>query len=247
MNNKKYNYYIGGYDKRDIIARCKKQLKQKYEMDKFLEKIITPYIKSKELRILDACCGIGQLSNYLSKISSHSKILGVDQTGFLIKEAKKLWSNNKNLTFEKYDIYDLPQKYNKYFDLAINWKTLSWIPYYEEMVKTLLKLTKSHIFLSSLFYDGDIDFETKVTEYKTKTSKFRHNFYYNVYSLPKFLRFLNKCKISDFKIFDFNIEIDIPKINMDHMSTYTLKLENGKRLQISGSIIQSWKIIRIDL
>jgi hypothetical protein len=31
------------------------------------------------------------------------------------------------------------------------------------------------------------------------------------------------------------------------MGTYTEKLENNKRIQISGAIVMSWKIIRIDL
>jgi hypothetical protein len=40
---------------------------------------------------------------------------------------------------------------------------------------------------------------------------------------------------------------DIPKPPIDEMGTYTEKLENNKRIQISGAIVMSWKIIRIDL
>ena len=49
------------------------------------------------------------------------------------------------------------------------------------------------------------------------------------------------------EVFDFNIDIDVAKPPINQMGTYTEKLDNGKRLQISGNIIQSWKIIRIDL
>ncbi len=115
------------------------------------------------------------------------------------------------------------------------------------MLKSLFKLTKKHIFLSSLFYDGDIDFETKVREYQTEVGKAKFNYYFNVYSLPKFKDFIFKLGAKNLEVFDFEIDVDIPKPPLNQIGTYTEKLENGKRLQISGSIIQSWKIIRIDL
>ena len=45
----------------------------------------------------------------------------------------------------------------------------------------------------------------------------------------------------------FNIGIDIIKSDRDYMGTYTEKLENGKRLQISGAVVMFWKIIKIEL
>ena len=143
--SRRYTYYNGDKDKERIISEFKKPLKQKYEMDKLFEKIITPYIKSKNYEILDTCCGIGQISHYLSQINNDLKIIGIDQTPFLIDEAKKLW-NNKNLRFEVGDVYDFAKKYEKKFDITINWKTLSWLPYYDEMMKSLIKLTEDHIF-----------------------------------------------------------------------------------------------------
>ena len=47
--------------------------------------------------------------------------------------------------------------------------------------------------------------------------------------------------------YDFEIGIDIPKPPIDQMGTWTVKLGNGKRLQISGVVVMSWKILRIDL
>jgi ubiquinone/menaquinone biosynthesis C-methylase UbiE len=244
--SRKYTYYDGNKDKEHIVTEFKKPLKQKYEMDKNLEKIISPYIKTKNYQILDACCGIGQISNYLYEINNNLKITGIDQTSFLIKEAKKLW-NNTNLNFKVKDIYEFAEENEKKFDITINWKTLSWLPYYDEMIKSLIKLTKKHIFLSSLFYDGDIDFETKVREYQTEVGKNKFNHYFNVYSLPRFQDFVLNLGVKNIEVFDFNIDVDIPKPPIDQIGTYTEKLDDGRRLQISGNIIQSWKIIRIDL
>ncbi len=247
INSRRHTYYDGDKDKDRIISEFKKPLYLKYEMDKFLEKIITPYIKSKNLHILDACCGIGQISYYLSEISPESQFFGVDQTSYLIDEAKKLCGDKKNINVEVGDVYDLTSKFQKKFDISISWKTISWLPYYDQMIKSLMEMTKKHIFLSALFYDGDIDFEIKVREYKTEIGKERFNYYYNVYSFPRFEKFVCDLGVKNIESYDFDINIDIPKPPIDHMSTYTVKLENRKRLQISGNIIQSWKIIRIDL
>ena len=126
-------------------------------------------------------------------------------------------------------------------------KNLIWLPYYEELIKTLFDATKHHIFLSSLFYDGDIDFEIKVTEYKKQIGKTKHPRYYNVYSLPKFKKFLYDLGAKKVVIHDFKITKNLPKPPVDYMGTYTETLQNGEKLQISGTIVMSWKIIRIDL
>lgn len=246
-NSRRHIHYDGEKDKENIINSFKKCVTEKREMDKLLEKLITPYIKSKSLKILDACCGIGYISYFLSEISPNSTFFGVDQTPYLIEEAKKLCSDKKNISFEITDVYDLPARFPKKFDISISWRTLSWLPYYDQMLKDLFAVTKDHIFLSSLFYDEDIDFEIKVREFKKETGKEHFNDYYNVYSFPRFQKFVYGLNAKKIEVCDFEINIDIPKPPIDQMSAYTIKMENGKRLQISGAIILTWKIIRIDL
>ena len=114
------------------------------------------------------------------------------------------------------------------------------------MIKDLIAVTKDHIFLSSLFYDGDIDFEIKVREFQKETGKEHFNDYYNVYSFPRFQRFVYELGAKNIEAYDFEINTDLPK-PIDQMGSYTVKLEDGKRLQISGAVILTWKIIRIDL
>jgi len=213
-----------------------KYFSKKQEIDKFLEKIITPYIKSKKLKILDACCGIGHISYYLSKISPNSQFIGIDQTPSIIREGRKFCP--KNIQLKVGDIYRLRKKE---FDISINWKTISFMPNYKKLLKTLVRATKDHIFLSSLFYEGDLDFEVKVKDGNKLLS------YYNVYSLPLFREYVLKLGISNMQVYDFDIGIDIKKPRNYSLGTYTLRLHNGKRLQVSGVVVMSWKIIRLDL
>ena len=95
VSNRKYVYYDNEKDKEHILHEFKKPLEKKYEMDKILEKIIRPHIENKKLKVLDACCGIGQISHYLYEMNKNLHITGIDQTKFLIDEAKRLWKNDE--------------------------------------------------------------------------------------------------------------------------------------------------------
>ena len=146
------------YDKDFVIKSMKKYIYEKQEMDKQLENLIRPIIKDKKCDVLDACCGIGHISYHLSELSPNSSFLGVDLTPFLIEEGKKICQDKKNITLENADINQLKNKYSKKFDISIAWKAISWMPNYDEFLKSLMSMTKGHIFLNSPFYDGDIDF-----------------------------------------------------------------------------------------
>lgn len=245
--NRDYKYFPNDKNKELHINSMKKYVSTKQELDKKLEEIISPITTDKKFQILDACCGIGHLDYFLSAISPNSTFFGIDQTSFLIEEAKKLCSERKNVSFEVEDIYNLPKKFPKSFDITINWKTLSWLPHYDDCMKALFAVTKKHIFVSSLFYDGLIDFEIKVKEYATEKRKEDFNLFYNIYSYPIFEKFLYDLGAKSVKSFDFNLEIDLPKPDIDNMGTYTIKKDDGGRIQLSGPIMMLWKIIQIDL
>ncbi len=240
-----YKCIKGTKDKKSNLNSMRQYFRQKQEIDKELEKIILPVIKEKKLKILDAGCGIGHVINLLNKISPKSEFYGIDEIPYLINEAKKISVNKKNFHFKVQNIYKLTEKNN--YDISINWKTISWLPYYEKLLQILFKVTKKHIFLSSLFYDGDIDFEIKVKEYKSDVGKSGDFVFYNVYSIPKFKRFAKSLGAKKIHIYDFDINKDIPQTKNDRMGTHTMTLKNGKRLQISGVLVMNWKIIRIDL
>jgi hypothetical protein len=143
------------------------------------------------------------------------------------------------------DAYDLPKRYPDGFDVTLIWKTLSWLPHYDQMLRTLFAVTRKHIFLNSLFYD--IDFEIRVREYQKESGRDGFSTFYNVYSFGRFQDFAMALGARAVHAHDFEIGIDLPRESSHHMGTYTLRLENGKRLQLSGAVIMSWKIIQIDM
>lgn len=236
-------------DDKFAVASMKKYFEKKQEMDKLLDKLINPHVANKKLKILDAGCGIGHSLYFLNNLSPESVFLGVDQTPVYIKEAKRLFGQMPNISFVVSDVEDLSVKYSKTFDVTISRAVISWLPDYEEFVKSLMSVTKRHIFISSLFYDGDVDFFTKIKMYKGESGRSNTpaEECRNVYSLPRFKRYMKSLGAKRVQVYDFEIGIDLPRRPLDQMSTYTVKLNNGKRLQISGAVLMYWKWARIDL
>lgn len=220
-------------------------LRNKPEQVKFFEEIIGPYLED-EITVLDACCGIGDLIYFLTQLNPNAHFTGVDKAEFLIEEAR---THNSNATFEPGDIYALADQFGaNSFDLSVCKQTLSWLPSYEKPVEELMAVTRRAVFISSLFYDGRIDFETRVREHTTEAGRDGYNAFYNVYSFPIFREFCLERGAKDVVGFDFNIRLDLPRpANPDRMGTYTVQLQSGKRLQISGALLMPWKIVRIDL
>lgn len=223
-------------------------LRNKPEQVKFFEEIIGPYLKD-DVSVLDACCGIGDLLYFLAQLNLNARLTGVDKAEFLIDEARTHFADNPNVAFEPGDIYALSDQFGKNsFDLSVCKQTLSWLPSYEKPVEELMAVTRRAVFISSLFYDGRIDFETRVREYTTEAGRDGYNAFYNVYSFPIFREFCVERGAKDVVGFDFNIGIDLPRpANPDRMGTYTVQLHSGERLQISGALLMPWKIVRIDL
>ena len=223
-------------------------LRNKPEQVKFFEELVGPYLKD-DVSVLDACCGIGDLLYFLAQLNPNARFTGVDKAEFLIDEARTHFADDPNVTFEPGDIYALSDQFGaNSFDLSVCKQTLSWLPSYEKPVEELMAVTRRAVFISSLFYDGRIDFETRVREHTTEAGRDGYNAFYNVYSFPIFREFCLERGAKDVVGFDFNIGIDLPRpANPDRMGTYTVQLVSGERLQISGALLMPWKIVRIDL
>jgi ubiquinone/menaquinone biosynthesis C-methylase UbiE len=223
-------------------------LRNKPEQVKFFEELVGPYLK-EDVSVLDAGCGIGDLLYFLAQLNPNARFTGVDKAEFLIDEARTHFADNPNVTFEAGDINALSKQFGtNSFDISVCKQTLSWLPAYAQPVEELMAVTRRAVFISSLFYDGRIDFETRVREYTTDAGREGYNAFYNVYSFPIFREFCLERGAKDVVGFDFNIGIDLPRpANPDRMGTYTVLLQSGERLQISGALLMPWKIVRVDL
>ncbi|HET6977563.1 MAG TPA: class I SAM-dependent methyltransferase [Pyrinomonadaceae bacterium] len=236
-------------EKKHAVQSMQAYVRNKPEQVKLFEELIAPYLKENSVSVLDACCGMGDLIYFLSQLNPDAHFTGIDKAEFLINEARALFPDNSSVEFKQGDIYALAEQFGgKSFDLSTCKQTLSWLPGYEKPIQELMTVTRRAVFVSSLFYDGRIDFETRVREYTTESGRDGYNAFYNVYSFPIFREFCIGNGARDVVGFDFHIGIDLPQpANPDRMGTYTVQLQTGERLQISGALLMPWKIVRIDL
>lgn len=237
-------------ERQHALDSMQKYIETKPEQVKFFEELVAPYLSGQgAVAVLDACCGLGDLSYFLSGLNPQARFLGIDKADFLVNQANRLCAELPNLRFQVADLYALEEQLGtKAFDLSVCKQVLSWLPGYEDAVKQLMAVTRRAVFASSLFYDGRIDFETRVREYVTDAGREGFNAFYNVYSFPVFREFCIAQGARDVVGFDFRIGIDLPRpATPDRMGTYTLRLESGERLQVSGALLMPWKIVRIDL
>ena len=195
--------------------------------------------------IIDCACGNGANLIYLQKKYRYSKsLLGIEFNKILVKQSKKYLKNLKNIKVEKGNILNIKKKYINKYDGVISIQTLSWLDDYENAVNEMAKLKPTFIAVTSLFWEGLIDFKIKLNYLKNQSFK-RHStgyIYYNIYSLKNYLNFLKKKGFNKNIVKKFKIEKNINQKDKTKMGTYTIK--KGKELiQMSGPLKMNWYFI----
>ena len=237
LSDKGYQYHESQYKKpkRSTIALCN-------FVRKTLPSTNSPY------NAIDVGCGGGANMYYLSKILPETKWTGLDfaEKWFSIPK-QYLPHYYDKIKFVQGDFYNLTKMFPyKSFDLAFSIQTLSWLPKYEDIMKEIMAITKKWIFVTSLFSDFNVDVFSNVFQYNDDWSVEENSPYnYNIYAFGKFKDFCIDRGAKEVIAEDFVIDVDLPVPESKQMQTYTIKNINGTRLQFSGPLFMSWKMIAI--
>jgi ubiquinone/menaquinone biosynthesis C-methylase UbiE len=204
-------------------------------------------------RALDVGCGAGANIFHLSRQLPNTSWVGVDINEDAIELGRKLIAEHGGLgtplEFLSGDFYHLMDYLPAYsFDLVFCIQTLSWLPEYETLLPQLLGMAKTGgvVFISSLFSDFLVDAYIKITQYKEgEFGNGEGPYFYNVYCLDRFREHCVGLGASQVVVVDFEIDEDLPLPDTRQMGTYTRKLEDGRRLQFSGSLLMPWKLVAV--
>ncbi|MFC2087677.1 class I SAM-dependent methyltransferase [Bacteroidota bacterium] len=200
----------------------------------------------KTSSILDIGTGKGANLLYLSGRYPNLNFTGIDINEELIAEGKKELKNHNitNCELEIADIYTLHQsKYVNKFEGIISFQTLFWLPEFQTPLKRFVQLNPDWIALTSLFYNGKVNCKIEVEQFMKGLDKSPVKSFYNVYSLDLIQSFFQKFGYTGFHYIPFEIDIDLKKPENKLMGTYTEKLSNGKRIQISGPVLMNWYFV----
>lgn len=209
------------------------------------EKMILNF--NSEQKVLDIATGKGANLSYFSKIFPKCSFLGLDLNKYFVDEGNSYFTSKKldNCKLEEGDLYNLDVKLNNKFDGITCLQTLSWLPEYQVPLKKFMDLNPKWILLSSLFFDGLVNCKIEIDQYDSSQFTNPRKTFYNIYSIPLLENFCINNGFSKVQYIPFNIEIDLPQMNPKIMGTYTKKLENGNRIQVSGPLLMNWHFILI--
>lgn len=225
------------------------QIKQPYRSTvKFCDwlKSLGILTNRSNLQIADIASGSGANIIYMSKQFPRCHFTGIDINRSLIKYGNRLCAKMKlnNCYLKIGDLYKLDSKYIGQFDGIMFLQTLSFLPEYKQPLRKLAELKSKWLALSSLFFNGKINFKIRVQDFAQplRAKPYTEEFY-NTYPLPHIKLFLKKLGYKKIYTKPFILDIDLPKPNGNTMGTYTEKLKNGKRIQISGPLLMNWYFI----
>ena len=221
-----------------------RQHKEIYESTKKLcEWIDSEKCFENSKTVLDMCCGGGANTCYLAEKYKNISFVGIDISDEALDIAKEYSKDVGNCVFVKDDLYNLGVKYQDYFDGVIGFQMLSWMNKddFRDTLLPIINLNPKWIALSSLFYEGDVEYIIKEKRY-VDNHLFSEGFH-NVFSLNLLRSYLKKYGYDSFIFVPFEIDIDLPEQVYKDIGTFTKKLVDGSRIQISGGLLMSWYFI----
>jgi SAM-dependent methyltransferase len=195
-------------------------------------------------RVIDLGCGGGANVCYLARRHPDCQFLGVDIDVRLVRWGNARLRDEKvrNARLTVGNLYEFAKKSRRAPDGVLSLQTLSWLPRYEPALRAMIELRPRFLALSSLFYDGGIECRIEVRDYTGDGGGARRSFY-NVLPLPQVRHFLAKRGYRNFAAKAFEIDVDLPAPAGPGLGTYTEKLADGRRLQISGPLLMSWYFV----
>lgn len=204
------------------------------------------FVPDQRSRIADVGAGMGANIYFFAKQYPETEFLGFDINPECVRRGNErlIDLGAKNGRLEVGDLYHLDPKYHGYFDGIMSCATLSWLPDFGEAVTRMAELGPRWIAATSLFHDGPVDctIETRDYSHPLESSPCTTKFY-NIYSLEIARRSFAELGYSEFHFAPFEIDIDLARPKPGGMGTYTERLADGRRLQISGPLLMPWYFI----
>lgn len=237
------------------------KLEEQYHVKQFLNtyrstEMFTEWLENKvflcgdgrgKTSVLDMACGGGANTLYLANRHADIQFVGIDIGKEYIEYGTKMvkeYSKYQNCSLYVGNWFDIDLKWKKVFKGIVCFQTLFMFPDYRDALSKLIDLQPDWIAVSSLFYEGDIEYTNKFRDYyRPSGDRTYTDYYYNVHSIIRYRMYMEEMGYKKFEYIPFEIDIDIPKTESMDIGTYTVKTVEGKRIQISGGLMMPWYFV----
>lgn len=144
-------------------------------------------LKFSKLNILDLGCGNGWFSNFMT--INNNTVIGMDINHSELKQAARVFSNNKNLHFYYADIFKLNSDFKIKFDIITLNASIQYFKDFKLTVDTLKSFLKEngeiHILDSPFYLDNEITAAKNRTEHYYNSlmkPKMAQHYFHHLYS-----------------------------------------------------------------
>lgn len=192
--------------------------------------------------VIDVGCGAGANIHWFEQAFPRWEFTGVDIDSELLDIARE---RHDDATFTEVGLESIRDEFGRdTFDYVFSTQFISFIDAsLTEFIDICCEVASEGVFFTSLFTDGWIEQETVA---KNLDDGWEGT--YIVYSLPRPEELLReRLPEADLQYRPFEIDVDLPKPDEPKFQTYTVTLDNGDRLQVSGYMLLPWYELYIDL
>jgi ubiquinone/menaquinone biosynthesis C-methylase UbiE len=229
---------------KETSTKCyQSSLQRKTEQQKMLERILNE-LKLEPRDIADIACGGGGSTYHLGQLYPKARYSLVDVNEDAVAMAREA-TQGLDARCLVGDIYQLDLPADS-FDLVICWQTLSWIDDPKAALRELVRICRpgARVYASSLFnVHHDVDVYSKVEDRTRPSSAQGLRYTYNTYSMASIRDWIGDA-VSQLAIHEFEIPLDLPASGRG-LGTFTARLDDGRRLQLSGGMLLNWGILEL--
>ena len=201
----------------------------------------------KNLKILDMAAGGGGNVLYMANRHKNIQFIGMDISKEFVEFGNEVLAKRSrfdNCSLLEGDWFHIDPKWIGAFDGIVSFQSLLMSPDYEEALGKLIELQPEWIALTSLFYEGNIEYTNKFRNYyRPSGGKDYTECYYNIHSTIRFRKYMEECGYPNVDFMPFEIDIDLPKRDDMDIGTYTVKTVDGNRIQISAGMMMPWYFV----
>jgi SAM-dependent methyltransferase len=201
------------------------------ECFKFIAAKADAFVKTlAEPKVLDVGCATGEFLYYYSKLYPQARCTGLDVMPKLIERARMVVPGSNFIIGDIYTGKGLPrEKFDIVFCIGVG----SIFDNQERWLDNLIRLMSpgGRIYIFGIFNPEDVDIRVLVRN-SAKGGNWEPG--WNNFSCRTISQYLKKRGLY-FNFIKWDIPIDIPKNELDPIRSYTIKLENGARLVVTGA------------
>lgn len=237
------------------LAYHRRQFTEPYRSTVFLGQLLGRVVPGPDFQgeVLDVACGAGAGMAHLGRVFPKARFTGVDIAEEIFPIGHQLMREQGLANLPRMirgDIYKLGEVVApRSYDVVLLIQTLSWVPAYEPLLGPLLAMAKpgGTVIISSLFSDALVDAKIELKQFTDATFREAREqiFYNNIYCLERFSAECKRHGAASVEAVDFEMDRDLPRPTHRHMGTYTERLADGRRIQLSGPLLMPWKFVTV--